>query len=145
MGVGGEMNLIETEAEKKMGRIVNYVTIHNVFDPTKRIQCEAIVDTGASLMVLPRAWKDRLGQLEQTRIVELELASQQKIRGEGCGPVSLQLEGFHPIFTEVIFLEMTPMDGDYEPLIGYIVLEQSMVAVDMLGHRLIALKHMDLK
>jgi hypothetical protein len=40
---------------------------------------------------------------------------------------------------------MTPMDGDYEPLIGYIVLEQSMVAVDMLGHRLIALKHMDLK
>ncbi len=33
----------------------------------------------------------------------------------------------------------------YEPLIGYIVLEQSRAAVDMIGHRLLHVKKMDLK
>ena len=40
---------------------------------------------------------------------------------------------------------MTPEDGIYEPLLGYIVLEQSQAAVDMLGHRLIHVKYADLK
>ena len=40
---------------------------------------------------------------------------------------------------------MQPDEGTYEPLIGYIVLEQSQAAVDMLGHRLIHIKRMDLK
>ncbi|HEY3037835.1 MAG TPA: hypothetical protein VGJ66_03810 [Pyrinomonadaceae bacterium] len=40
---------------------------------------------------------------------------------------------------------MKPTDGEYEPLIGYIVLEQSLAAVDMLGYRLVNIKHMDLK
>jgi hypothetical protein len=40
---------------------------------------------------------------------------------------------------------MKPADGIYEPLVGYLVLEQSQAAVDMLGHRLIHAKHLDLK
>ena len=40
---------------------------------------------------------------------------------------------------------MTPADGEYEPLIGYVILEQSQAAVDMLGHRLIPVGRMDLK
>lgn len=40
---------------------------------------------------------------------------------------------------------MTPEDGSYEPLIGYIVLEQCQAALDMVGHRLIHVKRMDLK
>ena len=32
-----------------------------------------------------------------------------------------------------------------EPLIGYIPLEQAQAAVDMLGHRLIKVSHVDLK
>jgi hypothetical protein len=50
-----------------------------------------------------------------------------------------------PIFNEVAFVEMKPADGEYEPLIGYIVLEQSQAAVDMLGHGLVPIKHMALK
>lgn len=45
----------------------------------------------------------------------------------------------------MLFVEISPEDGDYEPLIGYIILEQSQAAVDMLGHRLVAVKRMDLK
>ena len=40
---------------------------------------------------------------------------------------------------------MKPENGIYEPLIGYIILEQSQAAVDMLGHRLIQVKKADLK
>lgn len=40
---------------------------------------------------------------------------------------------------------MRPENGEYEPLIGYIILEQSQAAVDVLGHRLIPVDRMDLK
>lgn len=40
---------------------------------------------------------------------------------------------------------MEPEDGIFETLIGYLVLEQSQAAVDMLGHRLLHVKHLDLK
>ena len=128
-----------------MGRIVSSVTITNVADPSKNLRCDALVDTGASFMVLPNAWKDRLGDLEAIETISLETATQETVEGEIRGPVRIQLEGFRPIFNEVLFVEMNPDDGIYEPLIGYIVLEQSQAGVDMLGHRLVPIKHMDLK
>lgn len=128
-----------------MGRIVASVKIENATDPAKSLRCDALVDTGASHLVLPNAWKERLPGLERIRTVEVETATQETVEGEVYGPVRIQIEGFAPIFGEVLFLEMTPADGTYEPLIGYIVLEQSQAAVDMLGHRLIHVKHMDLK
>jgi hypothetical protein len=62
-----------------------------------------------------------------------------------CGPVRIQIEGFRRIYNEVSFVDMSPEDGDYEPLIGYLVLEQSQAGVDFFGHRLVRRKHMDLK
>ena len=85
------------------------------------------------------------GSLESIQTVELETAIQETVQGEVCGPVRIQIEGFRPIYNEVLFVEMTPHDGIYEPLLGYIILEQSQAAVDMLGHRLIHVKRMDLK
>src|SRR5882762_5147346 len=128
-----------------MGRIVASVKIDNVLDPSKSLRCDALVDTGASHMVLPTAWKERLGSLESTRTIEMETATQETINGEVCGPVRIQIEGFPTIFSEVSFVEMKPDDGEYEPLIGYIVLEQSQAGVDILGHRLVPIQHMDLK
>lgn len=128
-----------------MGRIVASVTIQNISDQSKSFRCDALVDTGASFMVLPKAWRDRLGDLETIEEVSLETATQETVTGEICGPVKIQVEGFRPIYNEVLFLEMNPEDGVYEPLIGYIVLEQCQAGVDMLGHRLVAVKHMDLK
>ena len=75
----------------------------------------------------------------------METATQEIIEGQVCGPIRLQIEGFPPVFTEVVFAEMQPQNGDYEPLIGYIPLEQSQAAVDMLGHRLVFVKRLDLK
>ena len=128
-----------------MGRIIASVTIDNVADPSKSLRCDALVDMGASYLVLPMAWRDRLGSLEVMTEVEMETATQETIKGLVCGPVRIQIEGFRPIHNDVAFVEMNPDDGEYEPLIGYLVLEQSQVAVDMLGHRLVQVKHMDLK
>ncbi len=128
-----------------MGRIISSVSITNIADQTKTLRCDAMVDTGASFMVLPSAWRDRLGDLETLDTISLETATQDTITGEVCGPVRIQVEGFRPIFNEVLFIDMNPDDGIYEPLIGYIILEQSQAGVDMLGHRLIPVKHMDLK
>ena len=96
-------------------------------------------------MLFRSAWKERLGELETLQIADSEIATQTTVPGEICGPVRVQIEGFRPVFTEVLFVDMQPEDGVYEPLIGYIVLELSQAAVDMLGHRLIHVKHLDLK
>jgi len=128
-----------------MGRIVARVAIKNLFEPEQILNCDALVDTGAAYMVLPQAWKERLGNLKRIREVDCETATQQLIKAEVCGPVEIIIEGFDPIYSEVLFLEMEPSDGIYEPLIGYIVLEQSQIAVDMMGHRLIHVKKVDLK
>jgi len=128
-----------------MGRIIASVTISNLKDKAEKIRIDALVDTGASHIILPAAWKERLGELEEIRIVELETATQKTETGSVCGPVRMQIEGFKPIFTEIIFIKMEPEDGEYEPLLGYIPLEQSQAAVDMLGHRLVHVKRLDLK
>lgn len=128
-----------------VGRIIASVTIENASDFSKGLRCDAVVDTGASLMVLPSVWKNRLGNLGAGTEIEVETATQEMVKAEVCGPVRIQIEGFRAIFNEVAFVDMKPTNGEFEPLIGYIVLEQSMAGVDMLGHRLIPIKHMDLK
>ena len=129
----------------QIGRIVTTVRIANLQDADKKITCDALVDTGPSYMVLPSAWRERLGELEEIATVPLETATQETVEGKICGPVRIQIEGFRPIYNEVVFVDMSPENGEYEPLIGYAILEQSQAAVDVLGHRLIAVKHMDLK
>jgi len=128
-----------------VGRIVASVTIENAADLSKALTCDALVDTGASLMVLPSAWKDRLGKLEFLTEIEVETATQERVPAEVCGPVRIQIDGFRAILNEVAFVEMKPERGEYEPLIGYIVLEQSLAGVDMISHRLVHLKNFDLK
>ena len=128
-----------------MGRIIAHVVIENYADRDKRKRCDAMVDTGASHMTLPSAWRERLGQFQETRALEAEAATQETVQAAVSGPVRLQIEGFPAVSTEVAFTDMKPTDGEYEPLMGYIPLEQSQAAVDVLGHRLIKVGHIDLK
>jgi predicted aspartyl protease len=130
---------------KNMGRIITPVTITNARNQEFKLLCDALVDTGASHMVLPLAWKEKLGDIEHVETIEVELADQSPQTAEICGPVKIQIEGFRPIYSEVLFLDMQPEEGSYEPLVGYIVLEQSQAGVDMVGHRLVHIKRLDLK
>ena len=128
-----------------MGRILTQVRVANYFEPDKSLELTVLVDTGASHLTLPKAWQSKLGELRQLREVECITATQESATGSVCGPVEIQIEGFQPISGEVLFLDMQPRNGSYEPLLGYLPLEATNVAVDMLGQRLIAVKFTDLK
>lgn len=128
-----------------MGRIVVPVHIRNPLEAGKEFLCDALVDTGASGLVLPANWRDRLAPFAKSRKVKLETADQRVIDGEICGPVEVQIEGFDAVFNEVTFVPSEPELGGYEPLLGYLLLEQSGAVVDLVGHRLVPVKAFDLK
>lgn len=77
-----------------MGRIVASVVVSSYLDPEKSLRCDALVDTSASHLVLPRAWKERLGTLPRSGQVEIETPEQKLASAEICGPVEIQVEGF---------------------------------------------------
>jgi len=128
-----------------MGRISAHIRITNALEPNKWFECDTLVDTGSAYLVLPMEWKERLGDLRTYGEVECETATQQRIKAPVCGPIELQIEGYRPVGSEVMFLDMQPVNGRYEPLLGYIPLEQANLAVDVLGHRLIHINKVDLK
>ena len=128
-----------------MGRIVAQTTITNLADESKSIQCGMLVDTRAGALILPASWKARLGEFLRSERVELQLANQEVVRGQACWPVEIKIDGFRPVSNEVIFLDGLHDEEEFEPLLGYIILEQAQAAVDMLGHRLVPVRHIDMK
>lgn len=128
-----------------MGRIVAQTTVTNLFDESKSIQCGMPVDTGAGALILPVSWKARLGEFGRSEPVALQLANQEVVRGEACWPVEIEIDGFRPVSNEVVFLDCLHEEDDFEPLLGYVILEQAQAAVDMLGHRLVPVRYIDLK
>ena len=96
-------------------------------------------------MILPTAWRPRLGEIATIRKVPCETATQEIVEAEVCGPVRIQMEGFPPIYSEAIFIDMQPSDGVFDPLIGHLVLQQSQAGIDMVTHPLFHFKAVDLK
>ena len=74
-----------------MGRTIASASVEHRSNPDQRIRCDALVDTDASHVVLPSAWRGRLGELEELATVELELANQQAIEGVICVTVQSPL------------------------------------------------------
>ena len=129
-----------------MGRIIAQTKITNRLDEDKSIHCGMLVDTGAGALILPRAWKARLGTFLRSEPVPLMLANQEVVSGEACAPVEIHIEGFRPVWNEVVFLDSKSDDKEeFEPLLGYVVLEQAQAAVDMVGHRLVPVPYIDMK
>ena len=128
-----------------MGRIAVEATIENGTDATFRIRCDALVDTGAAYLTLPNVWRDRLGTLATLDTVAVETATQAVVSGDipwtgsppdGAFPAGSDRSAVHRV---------DPADGQYEPLIGYIPLEQAQAVVDLVGHRLVKVSRVDLK
>ena len=127
-----------------MGRIVTSVVVENA--PVARsVRIDALVDTGAGYLTLPMAWKERFGAFALEQAVALQTATQQVVDGTVCGPALIRVEGFRAVHGEVLFIEMEPEEGEYEPLLGYIPLEQCGAAVDLIGHRLLPARYVDAK
>jgi predicted aspartyl protease len=128
-----------------MGRIIVPVTVANALHPDRALRFDAYVDTGAYCLTLPSAWRDQLGTLDVCERVDLLLANQRHTTGEFCGPVTIRIEGFRPTHGDALFIDMEPVDGQYQPLLGFLTLEAAGVVVDMIEHRLTAVRHYDLR
>lgn len=125
-----------------MGRIIAQTKVTNLTDESKSVQCGMFVDTGTAALILPAAWRDKLGSFPREEQVGLVLANGEVVQGSACAPVEIQIEGFRPVVNEVMFVET---EGEGEPLLGYVILEQAQAAVDTLGHRLVSVPYMDMK
>lgn len=81
--------------------------------------------------------------MEET--IGLRIATQEVVPGIICGNAKIRVEGFQAIYSKVIFLDMRPEKGEYEPLLGYITVEECGAAVDVIGRRWIPIEYMDAK
>ncbi len=129
-----------------MGRIIVAVDVENISQSRQKIKLEALVDTGASHLVLPRAWREKFGNFETEETIKLQIATQRVVSGTVCGPVKIKVEGFRTIHSEILFIDMkADKEGSYKPLLGYIVLEQCGAVIDMQKHCLLPVQYMDLR
>ena len=131
---------------RDVGEVRVNLSVEGLSHPRGRLTCTALVDTGAVGLVLPAAWRDRLGALPEMEVVDLEIADQRVVTAEVRGPVRIQLDGFRRVVGEVILADMLPRpDGSFEPLVGYTILELCNVVIDMRRHCLVARKYYPLK
>lgn len=119
-----------------MGRIIAAVDVGNAAPQGGAKRVAMLVDTGATHLTLPLAWKPQFGAFETEQAVQLYTATGERVAGALCGPARIQVEGFRVAYGEVLFIEMA-MEGECQPLLGYLPLEQCGVAVDMESHRLV--------
>ncbi|MCW3131726.1 MAG: aspartyl protease family protein [Candidatus Methanospirare jalkutatii] len=100
-----------------MGKVVERVKVTNFKEPSKSIEIEAIIDTGATMSVLPMDLIQKLG-LEKIDEVNVRYADNSVRRKEVYGWIILEIAG-----RKAVFDVLAESEGA-QPLIGQIVLER---------------------
>ncbi len=104
-----------------MGKVVEKIKIINVFEPEKKVEVEGVIDTGATMLVLP-----------QNIINKLNLRKMREVKTKSIyGIVTVELCGRAGEFNVLAEPEGT------QPLVGQIILEQLDLIVDMSKKRVI--------
>jgi clan AA aspartic protease len=100
-----------------MGKIIEKVKLTSLFDASKSIEVDAVIDTGATMLVLPQ---DIVNRLELRKISEatVKYANNQRERKSVYAGLLLEIKGRLGSFDVLAEEEGT------EPLIGQIVLEE---------------------
>ena len=106
-----------------MGKVIQKVRITSLFDQTKTREVEAVIDTGATMLVLPQNVADELclRKIGERRVKYANNQIQLKPIYRG---VILELKG-----RDGIFDVLGEVEGS-EPLVGQIVLEALDLIVD---------------
>jgi predicted aspartyl protease len=100
-----------------MGKVIEEVKLTSLFDPKKLVEVEAVIDTGATMVVLPKNLVNELG-LEKIEDVRVKYADGRVERKEIYGVVRLELKG------RVGNFDVLAENEEAQPLIGQIVLER---------------------
>ena len=106
-----------------MGKVVEKVKLVSLFDPTKTKEVEAVIDTGATMLILPQEAIEELG-LKQVGERKVRYANNQIELKPVYRGVVLQLKG-----RDGIFDVLGEVEGS-QPLVGQMILEALDLVVD---------------
>jgi clan AA aspartic protease len=104
-----------------MGKVVEKVKLWSLFDPTKTKEVEAVIDSGATMLVLPQDIIDELN-LRKMREAKVRYANDETEIKPIYGVVTVEIKGRAG--------EFNALAGGSQPLIGQIVLEQLDLVID---------------
>ena len=113
----GIMITIHGEGGNQHGKVVEKIKVTNFKDPSKSIEIEAIIDTGATMSVLPMDLIQKL-ELEKIDEVNMRYTDNSVKRKEVYGSIILEIAGRKAVFDVLAENEVA------QPLIGQIVLER---------------------
>jgi clan AA aspartic protease len=106
-----------------MGKVIEKVKITNLFDQTKSVEVEAVIDTGATMLVLPQDVIAKL-DLRKMREATVRYANNKTETKSIYGVVTAEIRGRAGEFNVLAESERC------QPLVGQIVLEQLDLVVD---------------
>jgi clan AA aspartic protease len=119
----GNLAQISLKAEP-MGRVVETIKLTNVFDPSRSVEMQALVDTGATMLVVPIDIAEQMG-LQKVRDVEVQYANGEIASKTIFGIVRVDLKGRFGNF------DVLAESAGSQALIGQIVLEELDLVVDL--------------
>jgi len=99
-----------------MGKIIERVKLTNLFNPNKSVEVEAVVDTGAIMVVLPKDIVEAL-ELRKVREVKVRYANNKVETKPIYGVVTIELKG------RSANLDVLVEEKGSQPLIGQVLLE----------------------
>lgn len=106
-----------------MGKVVERIKLTNVFQTAKCVEIDAVIDTGATMLVLPANLVRQL-DLKKMREVSVKYAN-NKTEVKGIyGVVTIEIKGRAGEFNVLAEVE------DAQPLVGQIILDQLDLIVD---------------
>jgi clan AA aspartic protease len=109
--------------ELLMGKVIEKVKFTNLLDPSKSVEVDAVIDTGATMVVLPQDLVDELG-LKKIRETRVRYANNSTDSKSIYGVVTIEIQGRTGNFD--ILAEAVGS----QPLIGQVVLEVLDLVVD---------------
>lgn len=114
-----------------MGKVIEKVKLTSLLDPTKSIEVEAVIDTGATMLVLPQNIVQELN-LRKMRETTVRYANNTREVKPIYGVVTLEIQGRAGEFNVLEEPE------DSQPLVGQIVLEQLDLVIEPGTRRIIS-------
>ena len=99
-----------------MGKIIEKVKLTSLFNPNKSVEVEAVVDTGATMVVLPKDIVEAL-ELRKVREVKVRYANNKVETKSIYGVVTIELKG------RSANLDVLVEEKGSQPLIGQVLLE----------------------
>lgn len=113
-----------------MGKVIEKVKITNLIEKSKTLEINAVIDTGATMVVLPQEIVDEFG-LKKIRDVKVKYANNKTKKKSIYGVVTIEIKG------RVGNFDVLAEEKGSQPLIGQVVLVVLDLIVDSRTKKLI--------